>query len=358
MNVGIIGLPQTGKKTLFRLLAGEGALPPHLEPRAVVRGVAEVLDPRLDRLFEIFRPRKETRARLDFVLLPKIEEHAVSQGDVFRDMGEIDAFVHVVRAFADASVYHVWGAPDPAREVEYAHTELVLHDHLFVEKRLERLESDLKKFKDERRLKERELLLRLRAHLEEEKPLRLCEISEAEEAMIASYPLLTRCETIVALNVSDEQAGDAALARDLEARFGAKLGLSFVEIPMRLEAEIAQLDSEDEREAFMAEMGIEDTALHLLTARCIEALGLISFFTVAPIEVRHWFVKRGSLAPRAAGVVHSDLERGFIRAEVMHYEDIDALGSEEKVKAAGKYHVKGKDYVVQDGDMLFIRFSV
>jgi ribosome-binding ATPase YchF (GTP1/OBG family) len=176
--------------------------------------------------------------------------------------------------------------------------------------------------------------------------------------MIASYPLLTRSQTIVALNVSDEQAGDATLARDLEARLGEKLGVSFVEIPMRLEAEIARLDSTEERAAFMAEMGIADTALHMLTARCIDALGLISFFTVAPIEVRHWFVKRGSLAPRAAGVIHSDLERGFIRAEVMHYPDIDALGSEEKVKAAGKYHVKGKDYVVQDGDMLFIRFSV
>jgi GTP-binding protein YchF len=343
MNVGIIGLPQVGKKTLFGLLVGPEALAGNIDPRAPVRGVAEVQDPRFDRLVEMYGPRKEARARLELVLLPKIEEQSVSEGSIFRDMGDIDAFVHLVRAFEDDSVYHMWGGPDPRREVEFVASELILHDHVFVEKRLERIES--------------QLLLRFREHLDEERPLRTLELSEEDRAIIASYPLLSQRKLIVALNVADDAIADTSLRDELQGSVDAQ-GVSVVQIPVLAEAEIAQLETAEERSEFMAEMGIADTAMHVLTAMCIEAVGLNSFFTVGKDEVRQWFVRRGAHAPAAAGVIHSDLERGFIRAEVMKYDELAEAGSEDALKAAGLHHLKGKDYVVVDGDILSIRFNV
>jgi GTP-binding protein YchF len=357
MNIGIIGLPQTGKKTLFKLLAGQGAIHEHSDPRQVHRGVADVQDARFDELVEVYRPRKQTRARLEVQLLPRIEEDVIRKGDIFKDMGDVEALCHCVRVFEDDSVYHIWGDPDPERDIEFVRSELVLHDLMFVEKRLERIESDLKKFKDETRAKESALLERFKEQLEAEKPLRLLEISREERKMIGSYPFLTLRQMIVALNVSESQLGDQALVERLRERFGG-LGLSFVEIAVQAEADVAQLESEEEREEFMKEMGITDTALHLLTVKFIEAVDLISFFTAARAELRQWFVRRGALAPETAGKIHGDMERGFIRAEVVHYADIVEHGSEEALKAVGKYHVKGKEYEVQDGDVLGILFNV
>ncbi|HER34491.1 MAG TPA: redox-regulated ATPase YchF [Halothiobacillaceae bacterium] len=355
MNVGIIGLPQVGKKTLFRLLVGQGALDHHTDPRQPARGVAEVDDKRFDHLVEMYQPRKVTRARFEFVLLPKMEENSVSDGAIFRDMGDVEALCHVVRAFPDDSVYHMWGGPDPAREIEFVQSELVLHDLMFIEKRLERIESTLGKKKDDRLAREKALMERFKDHLDAEKPLRRLEISTEESAVIRSYPLLTLRQTIVALNVSDDQLSDDSLVADLESRFES---LSFVRIAARAEADIAELETDEERREFMNDIGITDTARHVLTARCIEAVGYNSFFTVGKTEVHHWFFRHGALAPQVAGVIHSDMERGFIRVEVMKYADLAGYGSEEALKAAGKYYVKGKDYAVEDGDILSVRFNV
>jgi GTP-binding protein YchF len=357
MKIGIIGLPQTGKKTLFSLLVGSSALSGHADPRQPARGVADVQDPRFDRLVDLYRPKKHVRARLEVVLLPSIEENTLSEGEALKDLGEIDAYCHVVRAFADDSIYHIWGGPNPRREVEFVHGEMVLHDLVFIEKRLERIEKNLKKGKDDRAEKEKHLLSRFREALEREEPLRSMELSEDDTALIASYPFLTRRALIVALNVADDAIGKFALRDELGAAV-ARLGGSIVQLAVRAEAEIAQLESAEERAAFMSDMGIDDPALHLLTSRCVDALGLQSFFTVGEDEVRQWFVRRGALAPEAAGAIHSDLQRGFIRAEVMRYEDLVAAGSEDKLKAAGKYYLKGKDYAVGDGDILTIRFNV
>jgi len=357
MKIGIIGLPQTGKKTLFSLLVGPTVLAGHQDPRQPARGIADVQDPRFDHLSELYRPKRQVRARLEVVLLPAIEENTLSQGEALKDLTEIDAYCHVVRAFADDSVYHIWGSPDPRREIEFVHNEMVLHDLVFIEKRLERIEKNLKKGKDDRAEKERTLLLRFRASLEEEKPLRLLDASTEEEVLISSYPFLTRRALIVALNVADDAMSSTALRDDLAAAVSA-LGGSLVQIAASAEAEIAQLESSEERAVFMADLGIEEPALPLLTSRCIDALGLQSFFTVGEDEVRQWFVRRGALAPEAAGAIHSDLQRGFIRAEVMKYDDLIAAGSEEKLKGAGKYYLKGKDYPVEDGDILTIRFNV
>jgi hypothetical protein len=357
MNIGIIGFPQTGKKTLFTLLAGEGALRDGADLRRVQRGVAEVQDPRFDRLLEIYRPQKERRARLEVQLLPKLEENLIHRGDIFRDIGQVEALCHVVRVFEDDSVYHVWGGPDPERAIETVRSELVLHDLLFIEKRLERIEADLKKFKDESRRKEQALLERFREHLEADKPLRLLEIAPEEKKQIGSYPFLTLRQMLIALNVSEDRLDDGGLAEGLERRFEG-LGLQFVKIAVEAEAEISRLESDGERAEFMAELGIEDTALHLLTEKFIDAVGLISFFTAASNELRQWFVRRGALAPEAAGKIHDDMERGFIRAEVVHYDDVVRYGSEEAAKSAGKYLVKGRDYEVRDGDVLKILFNV
>ncbi len=357
MKVGIIGLPQTGKKTLFSLLVGPSALHGHTDARQPARGVADVQDARFDRLVTLYDPKRSVRARLDLVLVPSVEEKSLSEGDTLKELAEVEALCHVVRVFEDDSVYHVWGKPDPRREVEFLHGEMVLHDLVFIEKRVERIEKNLKKGKDDRGEKEMALLARFRAALEEDRPLRRVEISAEDAALIASYPFLTLRPMIVALNVADDAVADTTLRDELASAY-ERLGISVVQIAVRAEAEIALLESSEEREAFMKEMKIDEPAMLLLTSRCIDALGLQSFFTVGKDEVRQWFVRRGASAPEAAGVIHSDLQRGFIRAEVMKFDDLVAAGSEEKLKSTGKYYLKGKEYTVEDGDILAIRFNV
>jgi len=242
MNIGIIGLPQTGKKTLFKLLGGQGAINEHSDPRQVHRGVAEVQDARFDKLIEIYQPRRHTRARLEVQLLPRLEEDVIRKGDIFKDMGDVEALCHCVRVFEDDSVYHIWGRSDPERDIEFVRSELVLHDLIFIEKRLERIESDLKRSKHEHHAKERALLERFKEQLEAEKPLRLLEVSREERKLVASYPFLTLRQMIVALNVSESQLGDQTLIERLRQRFGG-LGLTFVEIAVQAEAEIAALES-------------------------------------------------------------------------------------------------------------------
>lgn len=357
MNVGIIGLPQTGKKTLFELLVGKGSLGENTDPKKTLRGVAEVLDDRFESLVEMYKPKKQTRARVDILLPQKIEEQSVSKGDIFKDLAEVEVFCHVVRAFEDDSIYHIWGAVDPVRDIEYVNTEFVLHDLVFVEKRMGRIEKNLMKVKDKSAAKELELLGRFKIHLENEQPLRTLEITSDEDKFVRSYPLLSQRELVVVLNVADSDVADTEKIAKLNERF-APSRITCIQLAVEMEAEIAALESESERKEFMEEMGIEETALHVLTRQCIDSLGLESFFTVASAEVRQWLVRRGSTAVEAAGKIHTDLARGFIRAEVIGLSTLLELGSEEKVKNAGKLGVKGRDYIVQDGDILFIRFNI
>jgi GTP-binding protein YchF len=355
MNIGIIGLPQTGKKTLFELLVGKGAVAPHGVGHALVRGVAEVQDSRFEALVKLYAPKKTTRARVEILLPPRIEGHAVSESDIFKDLAEVEAFCHVVRSFESQSVYHAMGSIDPVRDIDYVNAEFILHDLLFVEKRIDRIERDLRKIKDERAMREKDVLAHLRTALESEKPLRVIRLADEDEKLIKSYPLLSRRAMVVVLNASDDETTDRAVPLNERYR---ELGLHCIQARFHIEREIAALESAAEREEFMREMGISDTALHALTSGCIDALRLISFFTVAPAEVRQWFVARGASALEAAGKIHTDLARGFIRAEVIKSADLFALGSEDKVKHAGKLGVKGRDYIVEDGDILYIRFNV
>jgi len=355
MKVGIVGLPQTGKKTLFQVLTGSQLREQGGAPKPVP-GTADIVDSRFDRLVEMYAPKKETRARIDLVLLPKIEQETIAKGDIFRDIIDVDAICHVVRAFEDDAVYHASGSVDPLRDAEMVNAELLMHDQIFVEKRIERLTLSLKKIKDEKQTKELELMQKIQAHLEEEKPLRLMQFSEDEKLMTRSYPFITRKEMILAFNVAEEQLGDGALLEQV-APMCEKEKIEAMAVSAQVESEIALLDSEEEKEEFLDDLGIREPALGVLTRLCLKALGRISFFTVGPDEVHQWLVRTDSLAPVAAGAIHTDLQKGFIRAEVMKYDELIEHGSEAELKKLGKMYVQGKDYVVVDGDILNIRFS-
>lgn len=356
MKVGIIGLPQTGKKTLFQVLTGT-RLREQAGPAKALPGTAEIGDPRFDTLAAMYQPNKQVRARIDLALLPRIEQESIVKGDIFKEIADVDAICHVVRAFADEAIYHSAGSVDPLRDVEAINGELLMHDQIFVEKRIERIEVSLKKIKDDKQLKELELMRLMQAMLEEEKPLRLMTLGEEEEALIRSYPLITRKEMVVAYNVAEAQLADDSLLAETAARFGAT-GLTAMLVSAQVESEIALLDNAAERAEFLSDLGIAEPALDVLTRLCLKSLGLISFFTVGKDEVRQWLVRRDSPAPVAAGVIHSDLQRGFIRAEVMKYDELIAHGSEAELKKAGKMYLQGKDYIVGDGDILNIRFKV
>jgi len=356
MKVGIMGLPQTGKKTLFQVLTGS-ALHEVTGPQKPIPGTADIVDKRFDRLVALYQPKKETRARIDLVLLPKMEQEAIAKGDIFRDINDVDVLCHVVRAFEDESIYHAAGSVDPLRDVEMVNAELLLHDQIFLEKRIERLETSLKKIKDERQAKELELLKRMLAHLENEQPLRLMELTEEQELLIRSYPFITRKELILVFNVAEDHHNDTALIESVSELCSAGK-MEAMTVSAKVEAEIALLDSEAERQEFLQDLGITVPALEVLTRLCLKALGRISFFTVGKDEVRQWLVRLNASAPVAAGAIHTDLQKGFIRAEVIKYDELIALGSEAELKKAGKLYVQGKDYTVVDGDILNIRFNV
>ena len=356
MKVGIVGLPQTGKKTLFQVLTGselrEQAGPPKPLP-----GTADIVDPRFDRLVEMYEPKSEVRARVDLVLLPKMEQETIARGDIFKDIADVDAICHVVRAFDDEAVYHAEGSVDPLRDLEMVNAELLMHDQIFVEKRMERIETALKKIKDKDQEKELALMQRMQEQLENEQPLRLMELSEEEDLIVRSYPLISRKELIIVFNVGEDQVNDGGLL-DKVAELCANQQMKAMVVSAQVESEIVLLESEEERAEFLEDLEISEPALGVMTRLCLQALGLMSFFTVGKDEVRQWLVRVGATAPVAAGAIHSDLQRGFIRAEVMKYDELMELGSEAALKKAGKMYLQGKDYLVADGDILNIRFKV
>ncbi len=356
MKVGIIGLPQTGKKTLFQVLTGS-ELREQSGPAKPIPGTADILDPRFDALVAMYSPKKETRARIELVLLPKIEQETISKGDIFRDINDVDAICHVVRAFKDDAVYHEQGSVDPIRDAEMVNSELLMHDQIFVEKRIERLEKALKKIKDETQAKGLELMQKILTHLEEEKPVRLMKFTEDEELMIRSYPFITRKELILAFNVGEDDLSDSNLLEQISTTC-TQDKIEAMIVSAQVESEISLLDSEEEKEEFLADLGIKEPALVVMTQLCLKSLGLISFFTVGADEVRPWLVRLGSPAPVAAGAIHSDLQKGFSRAEVIKDEELMDFGSEAEHKKQGKMYLQGNDYTVVDGDILNIRFKV
>jgi len=355
MKLGLVGFPQVGKRTLFRLLTGKE--PNGEDKKGSAVGLAKVRDARFERLVEIYAPRQETPAQMEFLLLPDLDKQASRNEEVLRGLEKVDVICHLVRAFLDDTVFHIHGTLDPRRDILLLNEELQLKDLLFIEKRLERLEKEQDKRKDlQKAAMERDLLTRMRAHLESGHFLRNFLLTEVEEKLIAGYPLLTRKAIIMILNVGEEELGDQGLLDKLKEVF-AEQGFQWIAVSARIEQELCQLEAMD-RQTFLEELQLDQPALDRLTLLCYRTLGLISFFTVGPDEVRAWTNRQGSLAPQAAGVIHSDFERGFIRAEVMKYQDLIKLGSEQRVKEMGKYLQKGRDYVVEDGDIINFLFNV
>jgi len=354
MKLGLVGFPQVGKRTLFRLLTGQQA---NLEDRkGAALGLAKVRDVRFDRLVEIYAPRQETPAYFEFALLPDLDRQTSRNGPILRALEKVDVICHLVRNFEEDTIFHVEGTVNPHRDIHFLNEELQLNDLLFIEKRLERLEKENKKKDVQRVATETDLLARMKSHLERDRSLRSFVFSEAEEKLIASYPLLTRKTVIIILNVGEDELRDQDMVSRLKEGF-LDQDFQWIAVSAKIEEELSLLDPE-ERQAFLKELHLDQPALDRLTLLCYNTLGLISFFTVGTDEVRAWTNRQGTLAPRAAGVIHSDMERGFIRAEVMKYHDLIKLGGERKVREVGRLMQKGRDYVVEDGDIINFLFNV
>ncbi|MBI3319006.1 MAG: redox-regulated ATPase YchF [Candidatus Omnitrophica bacterium] len=356
MQIGLIGLPQAGKKTLMRLLTGVDASVASSGNGAAVPGVCPVRDPRIGRLVALYRPAKVTPATIQYWLMPDVTKDSAKNQELLKALLTVDALACVVRAFSDETVFHLDGSVDPLRDVTAVQAELILNDLLFVEKRLERIAKELKTRGGADRAQEQALLGKLQAHLNDDRPLRTLALDEQEQRVLSGTPLLTRKPCVIVLNVDESAIRDRRLSEAVAARC-AEQQVHIVQLSAKIEAELAQLEDPAERAAFMEAIGIAEPAIAGLTRVSYEALGLLSYFTVGTDEVRAWTVRRGACAPEAGGAIHSDIQRGFIRAELMKYDDLIALGSEQAVASAGKASLKGKDYVVEDGDILNFRFN-
>jgi GTP-binding protein YchF len=359
MRLGIIGLPQSGKTTVFNALTrghaptgamiGGGRFEVHT-------GVVTVPDPRVDSLSAMFHPRKTIYAQVTYADVAGIEsnpsQHGELKGPLLAELRQMDGLLHVVRAFEDPAVPHPLGSVDPARDVTAMDSELLINDLITVERKLERLEDELRKggVKDKALAqKEVELFRKLHAHLQEDKAVRDLDLASEEERALSGMGLVTQKPMLILWNLGEGQKEPAPRA---PRRRYATAG-----IQGKLEMEIAQMAPE-EMATFLKEYKIEEPGLNRVIRLSYDLLGLQSFFTVGEDEVRAWTVRRGALAPEAAGVVHTDMQKGFIRAEVVHYDDLTALGGMAEARTKGKLRLEGKEYPVKDGDVLNIRFAI
>ncbi|MSQ60971.1 MAG: redox-regulated ATPase YchF [Dehalococcoidia bacterium] len=368
MQVGIIGLARSGKTTVFNAVtrgqAATGAYSASTEPNI---GVVKVPDERLDRLSALFKPKKHTPADIHYVDFPgagtAFGKGSTGPGSRFlADLGRCDALIHAVHAFDDPAVPHPEETVDPKRDIAAMELELAFADLALIEKRVERIQSEMKSIKaSERGEAERELTLlrRMQAGIESEVPLRTQPFTDDERKLLSAYQFLTLKPLLVVLNVGDDAAGRT---REMEAEIrgeGMPLNTEVAALAGKLEEELARLP-EEEADQFRRELGLadEESSLARMILLSYALVGLISFFTAGEDECRAWTVRDGALAPEAAGKIHSDLERGFIRAEVVRWDDLLEAGSIAEARKRAKLRVEGKLYRVQDGDVMNILFNV
>jgi GTP-binding protein YchF len=357
LEFGILGLELSGKSTLFSLLTGHAAAATHGKPGAQV-GIAHVPDARLDRLSVMFKPHKHTPAVVRFVDVPGIVKGGAASLNL-PELRTMDGLAVVVRGFASDAVPHPEDSVDPSRDLELVETELLLNDLSVAGARLERLAREIGKRKAPELDAERAALERCRAVLEEGTPLRRVELAAEERRLLKGFAFLTLKPLLVVLNAGEGDAADlrGALERSGLARRQGEEGLTLSAVCATLEQELAQLAPE-EQPAFLADLGLPDRALDRLLRAAYALLGLVSFFTVGEDECRAWSVTIGTPAVKAAGVIHSDFERGFIRAEVVPWEELLDAGSLAACRTRGTLRLEGKDYVVADGDVITFRFNV
>ncbi|HET7104649.1 MAG TPA: redox-regulated ATPase YchF [Terracidiphilus sp.] len=360
MKTGIIGLPQVGKTSLFKILT-KIRLEDHgySNPREAHIGVARVPDERLDRLSALYSPRKTTYATVEYVDVAAIGQEALKETAFLTSLRNVDALIHVLRAFEDDSIPHV-GPIDPMRDVRNVEFDLMLSDLAQVEKRMERVEKDLRKKRTPELEQEQALLVRSKQALEKEQPLRELEMTSEEKLLIKGFMFLSQKPVLYAINIGESTALgddlDSAVTRFKLDEVARRPNAAATAICGKVEAELAEMD-EVEATEFLASYGLRESGLVRLIRKSYALLGLISFFTAGEDECRAWTVPAGSKAPQAAGAIHSDLEHHFIRAETIRWDNLLAAGSESAARSQGTLRLEGKEYLVQDGDVLHIRHS-